>query len=129
MKIPQFFNIRKAVNSGDALKLDLPMFSFIGMSLGFLVTGLVHAIIFGLLEAGEDSICSFSAVVGGLSSVAVSVGIAGMTGLYWWLVPRRHKILYPSLFWFGPLMTVLSFASGVLIGAELVVNVTGLLKS
>lgn len=128
MRIPKFLNIRKDSNSDDVFVFDLPIFSFIGMSLGFLVTGVIYAIVWGLIDAEEGSICSFAAIMGGLSSIAISILVTGLAVLYWWVVPRRHAMLYPSLFWFGPLLSVLSFASGVLVSAELVINVTNFLK-
>lgn len=117
----KFFKIKNNKEGGRELAIpDIPTFAFLGFSLGFLLVGVIDATFSGLLDANEGDIFSWTAILSGLASIGLCVLVAALGVLYWWLIPRRYGVIYPSKSGYGLLVAFLSFISSILIASEFV---------
>ena len=124
-KVVNFIKNSK-VNTGELAPPDMPTFAFIGFSIAFLLCGFLYTTLGGLINAGSGEIFSPNSLLAGLTSIGISIAIAGIGALYWWLIPRKYGIILPAWNGFGFLIAALAFASGVLISAELVVTLSNI---
>ena len=98
---------------------DIPLITFGGLALGFLIPGLIYMTLGAVFESDKNQICNMKSLLAGSCSVLISVLIIGIMVLYWKLILTKRGILYPSLTGFGLLTAVLSLFSAALLSAEL----------
>lgn len=113
--------IQENMRRKDELKLysylenaDMPMLVFIGLGLGFLMSGGLFLTLFALIEAGEGEIWSLTALLSGLVAVCMSAVVGLVAALYWWTVPRRSGAMCPRLNGFGLILMALSCVGGTM---------------
>ena len=61
---------------------DIPMLMLIGWGIGFLITGIMWIILGTFMEAGENEIWSFKAILSGLLVVGISALLLKYIGFF-----------------------------------------------
>lgn len=94
--------------------VDIPTAVFSGTALGLYLDGVVIGL--GVFSFSSDRwevlMPAFGLVMAGLIVTAIGFG-------YWWLVPRKSGVLWPSLSGFAPLIAFLSFLSACVVGINI----------
>lgn len=121
MKKEKKKKIDDAVNSLWAY--DKPTWALTGAMLGFLLNGVVYMIFGALSEAPDGQLWSGKAILAGLASVGISLGIAVFIFVYWYFVPKKKGVVFPSLVGVGWVLAILAFWSAVMISARLVTDI------
>ncbi len=98
---------------------DLPMLCFVGMGLAFLLIGVFFLTIEAFCDFIWEYTVSWKDILAGIVGVGLSLCMGGIAALYWWLVPRKSGVLFPSMNGFGFVIVVASMFSAVLIYVEL----------
>lgn len=99
--------------------MDIPVVTFIGLSAGFFVVGLIQSTIGSIFDSGENEIFSTSAILAGVLCIAISVAILGLACAYWRLIPKRFGVVYPALTGFGSILALMALLSGAMLASEL----------
>lgn len=98
---------------------DIPFMALGGVSLGFIIPGLIYLTLGGLLEAPEGKICSTDSIFAGACSTIIGLLIIGLMALYWRFILKKHGVLFPALNGFGLIVALMTLFSGVMLSSEL----------
>lgn len=75
---------------------DIPMLMLIGWGIGFLITGIMWIILGTFMEAGENEIWSFKAILSGLLVVGISAFIGFIAKIYWLFLKANQGRYFPD---------------------------------
>lgn len=92
---------------------DIPMLMLIGWGIGFLITGIMWIILGTFMEAGENEIWSFKAILSGLLVVGISAFIGFIAKIYWLFSQSKSGTLFPRLNGLGLILAITSACSVV----------------
>ncbi len=98
---------------------DIPFMALGGVSLGFIIPGLIYLTLGGLLEAPEGKICSTDSIFAGACSTVIGLLIIGLMSVYWRFILKKHGVLFPALNGFGLIVALMTLFSGVMLSSEL----------